>query len=449
MSDFEAVVTRVADRVTPDADERERLAGAVDALTDRIHDALADVPADADVVQVGSTARGTWLADDRDIDLFVRFPPDLDRAELERYGLDVGRSALPDGREEYAEHPYVTGEFDGFDVDLVPCYDVADATKIQSAVDRTPFHDAYLQERLDADLARDVRLFKAFLTGIGAYGSDLRTRGFSGYLSELLVLEHGGFEALLRAAANWHPPVRLDPEDHGTATFDDPLVVIDPTDPERNVAAVCAAENVARLQHYARDLLADPRDSLFVPSDPDPLDADAVRDHLDRRGTTPVALVFEAPDLVDDQLYPQLRKSLNGIAGELDRRGFAPLRTATFADERAVLLVELAVEELAAVTRHDGPPVDVREHASGFYDAYADDDVYGPFIDGDRYVVEREREFTTPAAYLASDALFDVGLGAQIETALEEGYECYVGDEVATLASEFGVELARYFEPTP
>ncbi|WP_049937698.1 CCA tRNA nucleotidyltransferase [Haloplanus natans] len=449
MSDFEAVTARVADRVTPDAAERERLRVAVDDLTRRVRDALADLPVEASVVQVGSTARGTWLADDRDIDLFVRFPADLDRADLERYGLDVGRAALPDGHEEYAEHPYVTGEIGGFDVDLVPCYDVADATAIQSAVDRTPFHDAYLQERLDATLARDVRLFKAFLTGIGAYGSDLRTRGFSGYLSELLVLEHGGFEPLLRAAADWQPPVRLDPENHGTAAFDDPLVVIDPTDPARNVAAVCSSENVARLQHHARALLADPRESLFTPSEPDPLDAAAVHAHLDRRETTPVAVVFETPDLVDDQLYPQLRKSLDGITGELDRRGFAPLRSATFADGRAVLLVELAVSELAAVERHDGPPVHVRDHATGFYDAYADRDVYGPFLDGDRYVVEREREFTSPDDLLGSDAIFEVALGARVETALDDGYDLLVGSEVATLADDFGVELARYFEPRP
>jgi tRNA nucleotidyltransferase (CCA-adding enzyme) len=449
MSDFEAVVERVTDRVTPDAAERERLRAAVDALTARVRDAVDDLPVDADVVQVGSTARGTWLADDRDIDLFVRFSPTLDRADLERHGLDVGRTALPNGREEYAEHPYVTGEFRGFDVDLVPCYDVADATAIQSAVDRTPFHDAYLQDRLDPDLARDVRLCKAFLTGIGAYGSDLRTRGFSGYLSELLVLEYGGFEPLLRAAADWHPPVRFDPEAHGTATFDDPLVVIDPTDPERNVAAVCSAENVARLQHYARELLADPREDPFVQTEPTPADADAVRAHLDRRGTTPVAVVFEAPDLVDDQLYPQLRKSLHGIVGELDRRGFAPIRSVTFADDRAVLLVELAVAELASVERHDGPPVHVRDHAAGFYDAYADRDVYGPFLDEERYVVERDREFTTPAALLGSGAIFEVALGAHVATALDEDYDLLVGDGVAALADEFGVELARYFDPAP
>ena len=449
MSEFDAVVSRVSDRVTPDDAERDALRAAVDALADRVRDALTDLPVDARTVQVGSTARGTWLAADRDIDLFVCFPPDLDRDELESYGLSVGRSALPDGHEEYAEHPYVAGEFRGFDVDLVPCYDVDDATEIQSAVDRTPFHDAYLQEHLDADLAADVRLFKAFLTGIRAYGSDLRTRGFSGYLSELLVLEYGGFEALLRGAADWQPPVRFDPEDHGTEAFDDPLVVIDPTDPTRNVAAVCAPENVARLQHYARDLLSDPREDLFIPADPDPIDADAVRAHLGRRGTTPAALVFETPDIVDDQLYPQLRKSLHGIVGELDRRGFGPIRSTTLAADRSVLFVELGVAELPSVRRHRGPPVQVREHATGFYDAYADGDAYGPFVDGDRYVVERSREFTTPGALLGSDAVFDVALGAHVERALQDGYDLLVGEEVASLADEFGVALARYFDPSP
>jgi tRNA nucleotidyltransferase (CCA-adding enzyme) len=449
MSDLESVLDAVADRVTPDATQRARLRSAVDELTDRVEAATAELPVETRLVQVGSTARGTWLADDRDIDLFVCFPPTLDRAELERYGLEAGRAALPDGHEEYAEHPYVTGAVGGFDVDLVPCYDVDDATDIQSAVDRTPFHDAYLQRRLDDALAREVRLFKAFLTGIGAYGSDLRTRGFSGYLSELLVLEYGGFEALARAATDWEPPVRIDPADHAAETFDDPLVVVDPTDPTRNVAAVCAAENVARLQHYARALLDDPRESLFVSTDPEPIDAAGVRSHLDRRGTTPVAVVFEAPALVDDQLYPQLRKSLHGIVGELDRRGFDPLRWTTVADDRAVLLVELGVDELPDVRRHRGPPVHVREHATGFFEMYADADVYGPFIDGDRYVVERDREFTTPRALLEGDALFDVALGAQVETALADGYDLLVGDDVADLAGTFGVALARYFDPVP
>ncbi|MFC7249327.1 CCA tRNA nucleotidyltransferase [Halomicroarcula sp. GCM10025324] len=468
MSDeFDAVVERVRERVSPSADERERLQRVADEVMDRARDAVADLPVEASVLQVGSTARDTWTAGDRDIDVFVSFPTDLDRETLERYGLEVGHAVLPEGREEFAEHPYVVGEREGYGVDLVPCYDVASATDIRSAVDRTPFHTRYLEARLDSEVAGDVRVTKQFMKGIGVYGSDLRTRGFSGYLTELLVLEYDGFRPLLSAVADWQPPVELDPEGHGQASFDDPLVVIDPTDPERNVAAVCSAENVARFQHYARAMLADPDEDFFEAERPAPYGPDDVLSAIDRRGTTPVALWFDAPDVVEDQLWPQLRKSLGGLTDALDRQGFDVFRSAAFAidgdDSRdgdadptqsvageAVFLVELAVTERPAVERHEGPPVHVREHATGFCEAYADDpDVTGPYVDGDRYVVERPRTFTSAVAFLRSDGVFDVRLGPHVESSLETGYEVLVGAELTALTESFGVELAGYFEPKP
>jgi tRNA nucleotidyltransferase (CCA-adding enzyme) len=450
---FERVVGEVREWVDPDEAEWARMREVAGELAARAEAAVADLCAEADVMQVGSTARGTWIAGDRDVDLFVRFPPDVDREDLEAWGLEVGHAVLPDGREEFAEHPYVKGEYEGFDVDCVPCYRVESASDIRSAVDRTPFHNEYLERRLDDDLAADVRVTKQFLKGIGVYGSDLKTRGFSGYVTELLVLEYGGFREFVEAAASWQPPVELDPEGHAAASFDDALVVVDPTDPERNVAAVCSTRNVARLQHHARALRDEPTVDRFRPRDLDPLSADAVREHVSRRGTTPVALDFAPPDVVDDQLWPQLRRSLDGVVDELDRRGFDVLRAAAFATDdrdRAALFAELEVPARPTVTRHDGPPVHVDAHATGFYETYAaDEDAYGPFVDDDRYVVERDREFTTAVALLESDAVFDVRLGTHVETALREGYDVVAGDAVAGLAEDFGEELARYFDPEP
>ncbi|HET7324242.1 MAG TPA: CCA tRNA nucleotidyltransferase [Halococcus sp.] len=442
------VLAQVRERVTPEEDERARLDGAVSRLTEHTEAAIETVPVSVDVVHVGSTARGTWLPGDRDIDLFIRFSPDLPREKLERYGLSVGHEVLPDGREEYAEHPYVTGEFEGFAVDLVPCYRVESATDIRSAVDRSPFHTQYLESRLDESLAADVRLTKRFLSAIGVYGSDLRTRGFSGYLTELLVLEHGGFRPLCEAAADWRSPIRFDPENHGKGTFDDPLVMIDPTDPERNVAAVLSTTNLARFQHYARDLLCDPRESLFEAETQIPLSASEVREEIERRGTTPLAVCFAVPDIVGDQLYPQLEKSRSGVVDTLDRHGFCVLRSAAFANDTGVLFCELAVAELPNTEHHEGPPVSARKHAEGFYETYTHENCYGPFIDGDRYVVEREREYRTARALL-EDGFCGVALGTDIADALDAGYDVLCGDEVATLADEFGVELADYFSPRP
>jgi tRNA nucleotidyltransferase (CCA-adding enzyme) len=472
--EFERVVAAARERVDPDPEERAALSRAGGHVLERTREAVAGLDVTADVVQVGSTARGTWVSGDHDLDVFVRFPTELPREDLERLGLQVGRAVLPDGREEYAEHPYVTGTVEGFDVDLVPCYDVDDATEIRSAVDRTPFHNRYLEERLDDDLAAEIRLAKGLLKGVGVYGSDLRTRGFSGYLTELLVVEYGGFREFLAAVSEWHPPVRLDPEDHATREFDDALVVVDPTDSGRNVAAVVSETNVARTIHHARELLAGPDLAAFVPGEPPALSPAEVREHVERRGTVPAAVRFTAPALVDDQLYPQLERSLSGVCDALDRRGFGPIRATAMAgplagegndnttsgdgngDRPAALFVECTTATLPRIERHEGPPVHVGEHARAFYGKYAtrdgsgDECRYGPFLEGGRYVVERERDHRTVRGVL-EERLFEVGLGARVESALREGYDVLVGADCAGLAGHeaFGRALGRFYDPRP
>ena len=74
MSDeFDVVVERVRKRVEPDDDERERLDAVADELRERASAAIDDLPVDADVVLVGSTARDTWLAGRSSMAAFARW----------------------------------------------------------------------------------------------------------------------------------------------------------------------------------------------------------------------------------------------------------------------------------------------------------------------------------------------------------------------------------------
>jgi tRNA nucleotidyltransferase (CCA-adding enzyme) len=94
--------------------------------------------------------------------------------------------------------------------------------------------------------------------------------------------------------------------------------------------------------------------------------------------------------------------------------------------------------------------VAVREHATGFFDAYAEDELcFGPFLDGDRYVVERPREWTDATDYLTSDAIFEVGLGVRIAEALGDGYDLLVDDEIVELVDTVGMGLTEYLTPRP
>ncbi len=442
-------IETVRQSVIPRPGERRDLEAAVTHVLSATETVVGELAVDADVVRVGSTARDTWLRGERDIDIFVRFPPELSREQLKEYGLAVGRKVLPEGRQEYAEHPYVTGELDGYTIDLVPCFRVADGEAIKSAVDRSPFHAAYVKDRLTTELANDVRLLKHFCDAHGLYGSDLRTRGFSGYLTELLILEYGGFRGVIEAVASWSPPVELDPEAHGTKTFTDPLVVIDPTDSARNVAAVVHRETVARLQHYARELLADPDECWFEVRHPNQLTERELLEHVQRRGVEPVAIRCPSPDLVEDELYPQLRTTLAGIEGGMEQQGFEILRSTCFAGDHAVWYLELVSATLPAVERHVGPPVQLGEHARSFIDTYDEPGVYGPFIDGDRYVVERERDWRDAAAYLRSDELLSLRLGASMKNPLREDRDVLIGDEVTVLLPGGHRALSRFYDPIP
>src|SRR5512145_2702224 len=96
----------------------------------------------------GSIACHTWVRGDMDLDFFLLFDSALSREMLESDGLGLARKiagTFTDRyHEKYAEHPYISAVIDDVEVDLVPCYAVESAARIQSAVDRTPFHTRYI-----------------------------------------------------------------------------------------------------------------------------------------------------------------------------------------------------------------------------------------------------------------------------------------------------------------
>jgi tRNA nucleotidyltransferase (CCA-adding enzyme) len=191
---MDGILRKVLKKITPTDKERKELVGVLNKLTDAA-DSIIE-PMGLDKTIAGSFIRDTWLTDKKEIDLFIMFPVSCSRLELEKLGLEAGREIVRKlkGKYEiaYAEHPYVRGKINGFSVDIVPCYKVKSASKIISAVDRTPFHNIYIAKNLKPEMSKEVRLLKQFCKSIEVYGSDIRTLGFSGYLCELLTINRFG-----------------------------------------------------------------------------------------------------------------------------------------------------------------------------------------------------------------------------------------------------------------
>ncbi len=353
-------------------------------------------------VVCGSIGKHTWLKGDHDIDLFVLFPH-VSREELEKKGLELGKKVATKLKGKfiikYAEHPYVRATINDFAADIVPCYRINKGEAIKSAVDRSPLHLEFVLNNLNPGLRDDVRLLKQFCKGISVYGSDAMHLGFSGYICELLVINYGRFEDVLKAAAEWHAPEIL-PSGKGAKKFtDQPLIIIDPVDENRNAAANISAENFVRFIANAKKYLQNPDEELFFPKKAKALSESDVK-ALKARETKFIALQMKKPDVIDDVIYPQLRRAVNRIEGVLRHNEFFPVRSYEYVSgSEAILVFELETWTMPRIKKMIGPPLFSKKHSDEFLGKYKNDIVY---IEGINWVAEREREFKT-ALHLLKD----------------------------------------------
>lgn len=448
-------VERIAhQRVDATPERKMTIRHAAEELLQALREQVKQRGLAAEPILVGSVAKDTYLGHKVDIDAFVLFPKDTPRATLEKEGLALGRAVLEEWEERFAEHPYLAGKWRGLEAEVVPAYKVEKGSDVMSAVDRTPFHTAYVLGRLEGLQRRDVRLLKQFLLGIGVYGAEAKVQGFSGYLAELLVVKYGSFRDVLRAGAAWRvgQVIALEPVE-GAPRFPEPLVVIDPVDASRNVASALSLENLLLFQEAARSYLKEPRLSFFFPRKVEALARPKLQELLRHRGHGLVAVRFERPDVLEDSLHAQLRKCAGALGEALERAGFKPLRSGTHAEATHGIVV-LEVESVTINERevHAGPPLASKEHAERFREKWTGNPraLSAVYEERGRLLVARRREFTNAAQFLKQRAL-ELDLGKDLTSVAQAGGWEVLGQEEAlreldaTFLTEF-LQPARPWE---
>lgn len=366
-------------------------------LINVINDIASKKNIDAEAVLVGSVAKDTWLSGNADVDIFIKFPLKTSESYLKEKGLYLGSECMRKmgGSTEYryASHPYVTGLIKTFEIDFVPCYDIRNTKKIKSAVDRTIPHTEYVKNNLIPGKADEVLLLKKFMDNINAYGSEFKVGGFAGYLCELLIIHYETFLNVLKYAADeWKPGYQIDMENYGTANlFTEPLIVVDPVDPHRNVAAALSLQTLSEFVVASRNYLENPSTTYFYDKEIQ-ANQDEVKKEFEERGTKTLILHFRAPDIPADALYPQIKKTANSIVSVVERSGFKTWGSDYWTDEKdeIIILLEFEIWKLPQVKKHHGPPVWSKEHGANFQEKYGKK----VWIEGDQWVVDVDREYT-------------------------------------------------------
>src|SRR6266571_793979 len=451
----QTVLDQVAKKVVPSLAERERMSQLAERLKGQVQNILDKRGIGGSVSIQGSFARDTWLSGEADLDVFACFPPTMDRQEwTERVLPTIRKGINAKTIDRYAEHPYLEFHIDNIRVNLVPCYSV-EKGQWKSATDRTPYHTEYMKVHLTKEMRLEARLLKRFMKGIRSYGAEIRVGGFSGMLVETLILHYGSFLETIAQVSKWKPVIFLDIEkpivsqDSRAREFGSPLIVIDPVDPNRNLAAAIRDDKLWGFVGASRELLKNPGIWYFFPPKSKPKTKAQFSKLLDGQNRDIVAMSFEHPRMVPDVLWGQLLKIENSIMELMTRQDFHPVRSTVWSDEArsSAILVELDTSILPEVQLREGPPVSKMDDSQGFLDRHlnASDTLRGPWIEADRWAADKKRRILSVNQLIAV-ALKDPRLGLtvpdQLNTYFHQSVKVLENRKILALLGREGFDQA-------
>jgi len=357
----------------------------------------------------GSYAKQTYLKDDFDVDVFVRFHyqtyKDQDISQILYSFIEDFEPVIVQGSRTYYQI-----EKDGFLYELVPVLHITEAEKAENTMDMSPLHVHWVRQHMidNPTLADNIRLAKAFCKAQKVYGAESYIQGISGHVLDILIVHYGTFLQLLDAVKDWEENVIIDTEQYYTSKDDlrnainkaklvSPLVVIDPILPSRNAAAALSQEQYERFKEAARAFLDKPSETFF---EKQPIDV--------REGTI---IDVVSLDKREDIAGSKVVKALHYILFKMKKYGFDVTHYDWEWDKKNARFL-ICAENISAKYKRQGPFVQQVEHVQQFKDLYSDT------FEKDRRVWARtKREYTSPTRFIEQVVFPDPYFSSLVEEA--------------------------------
>ncbi len=370
------------------------------------------VPKDVEIISVGSVARGTQLRGSSDIDIFLLFPRGVAEASMERKGLEFAKRIVKRPEKytiKYAEHPYlmITSNRSGLKADIVPAFKITDSSQRVTAVDRTQLHNVFVNQNLTRKQKDDVILLKAFLKSHNIYGAGARVEGFSGYLCELLIHHYGSFVDTISGFARAQPPMIISPSEKKEYNakscegalllkrFERKLIVLDPTDGNRNVAAVVTEESLARFTLISNMFLSNPSIDIFYGAGYSDIYSKRKLERIKKEMDLNMhVLYFKVPDIAEDIIWQQIRKLKNALESSLHKYGYTPALALENVGRKEAVIALFISSSHQGYSLVEGPSVFMHKSAERFIQAHSIE--LGTILRGDRINFMEQPKYKNP-----------------------------------------------------
>jgi tRNA nucleotidyltransferase (CCA-adding enzyme) len=399
-------------------------------------------------IVAGSFGKGTNLKDSMDFDVFVLYPPSLPKEQFIKEGLDLGQKIFKGyfWEKAYSQHPYIRGIIDGYKVEIVPAYKINPGDPIISAVDRTSLHLLFIEKNISASQKNDVRLLKYFMKKIGCYGANSEVSGFSGYLCELLILFYGDFLTLLKHSANWILPIKftLVKEQHiNLERFNDPLVVIDPVDNNRNVASAVEERQLNIFIAASRVFLENPNINFFNKKIVNQMTYHQLVGRL--KNFPMVCLEFDVKGMLKEVVWSKVRRNTKKLLQHLDFVNFNVLKYEIYYKEnydKAYLIIMVDSLKLPYLKQIIGPLVSDFKSSQNYLQNIKC--IFGPYIKENRWYAIRQRDRIDIKGIILEYIIDNFDLGCKLYVG-EEIRDLYLKDEIVSeYFSDFFISKEKF-----
>ena len=354
-------------RIKPNAQEERVLHDRISAFLEKVNARLGDAKA----ILGGSGAKGTWLRNQHDADIFVLFPFEKYREKSEQLSdiLEPQLKKVFQFERLHGSRDYFRVREGEFVFEIIPILKIKNARDARNITDVSPLHAMWVKKNSSEKIRDDIRLAKAFCKAQGCYGAESYIRGFSGYVLEILVIHYGGFEKLLKAALKWEEKQIIDAGGLykkkenvwmavNQAKLYSPLIVIDPVDAARNACAALDKEKWLLFKSKAQAFLKKPSVRFFEKDE-------ITLEKLKKKGTV-LWIDFESLTGKEDKVGAKLLLAFEWLKNQLTDFSVKDAGWEWDRQKKASFWFVVGKKERDKVVMMKGPPVEMKNHVVAF-----------------------------------------------------------------------------------
>ena len=304
----------------------------------------------------GSFAKDTWLKENHDIDLFIKFNfnkfkgKDISKIlEKQLYKFKL--------KKIHGSRIYFQIKKNNLIYEIVPVLEIKNTNNVINVMDVSPLHSAYVIKNTNTKLKDEIRLAKIFFKANSLYGAETYKKAFSGYSIEILIIYYNSFNNLMKAASKFKNPEIIDPKNHyknkssvlsllNESKTKSPLILIDPVQKDRNITAVLSVNNFNKFIKLAKSYLNNKSNKFFIKKETNIL---KLKNYI----------LIEITPINENKnvLGGKLTRSLEYIKDYLNREGFIVKNYDWKWNSKVYFWFRLKNENLPLKKKHFGPKI--------------------------------------------------------------------------------------------